>query len=270
MFTGSGTSQTVNSLTGNSTGKVWGRQAASSLKINGAATTLYAGTIVNDSGKVQSIEVAGSGQLTLTHTTGLTYNGTTTVSGTGTLKLGAGANLTNTNGVVVSGGTLTSTGGNINLGVGAVSLSAGAITPAGIGTAGSFTLAANQIFSTTGGTLNVDLGTAFDKIIGSGTGTFSIGSGTTLALTLGDGFNYLNSYNILGGFAGGSVSATGFSITGYDTAHYLATLGDGSNGTTLGSLSFAAISIPEPSTYASVAGLAGLGFLALRRRPSRR
>ena len=225
----------------------------------GAADSTFSGTITEGgSGKILAFTKAGSNTLTLTGTN--SYSGATSITG-GTLQLGS--NLANTVSVTVSGtGTLSSNVANVNLGVGSVSMSAGTtLSAGGTGAAGSFTLAASQNFSTTtGGTLNFDVGTAFDQIIGSGTGTFSIGSGTTLALTLGTGFSYGNTYTLFSSFAGGTVASSGFTISGYDTTNYTASLAN------TGILSFAPTAVPEPSTYATILGAVALGFVAYRRR----
>lgn len=223
-----------------------------------AADSTFSGIIKDGSGTMfLGLTKAGGRTLTLTGTN--SYSGSTVVSG-GTLKLGS--SLTATTDVSVSGGTLSGndSAANIALGAGAVSMSAGAISAGGAGTAGSFTIAADKNFATTGGTLNFDLGSSFDQIIGSGTGTFGLAN-TTLALSLGSGFAYTSTYALFSGFAGGSVS--GLTITGYDSAGWVAGLSSS------GVLSFASAAIPEPSACALLAGAAMLATgIVLRRRRS--
>lgn len=225
----------------------------------GAADSSFAGTITDGSatgsqpGKILALAKAGSNTLTLTGANN--YTGATTVSG-GTLKLGS--SLANTSGVIVSGGTLSGNdvSANINLGAGSVTLSAGAIS-AGGAAAGSFTLAAGQNFTATGGTLNVDLvgSSSFDQIFGSGAGSFNLAN-TTLALS---GLTSVaGTYQLFDGF-GGTNSVTNLTITG---------LADGFTGSldTSGLLTISGSAVPEPSSVALLAGSAVLGFVSLRRR----
>jgi autotransporter-associated beta strand protein len=218
-----------------------------------AADSTFAGTIKDgDATHLLAITKAGSNTLTLTGTN--SYSGATTISG-GTLKLGS--SLTGSTTVIVSGGTLSGndTTGNIDLGTGAVSMSSGAIS-AGGSAVGSFTLAAGQTFTTTGGTLNFDIGASFDQIIGSG--SFSL-TNTTLAL---DGLTSVaGSYQLFSGF-NGSNSISGLTITG---------LAQGLSGSldTNGLLTVSGSAVPEPSAYATLAAAAALGFVALRRKNRR-
>ena len=258
-----GFNQTISALTGSASSALIRNSSTGSsiLTINGSSTTAYTGQISDSgTGKTLSLNIGGTGQLTLSNTSALTYNGSTTVSGTGTLKLGSttAVNLTNTASITVNGGTLTSGTGNSTLGVGGFSMVSGNLTPGGSGAIGSFTLAANQTFTTTGGTLNFDLlgsSTAnYDQILGSGSGAFSL-TGTTLALS-GAFSSVAGTYQLFSGF-GGTNSISGLNITG---------LGSGLSGSldTTGLLTISAI--PEPSTYAALAGTVMLGFSALRRR----
>lgn len=211
---------------------------------------------LNNSTSTLNVKIAGDGTQIISGAD-KNYGGSTTISG-GTLVLGA--NLANSSSVTIDGGTLSSEGVNARkLGAGTVTMTSGSMRPGTFGQAGKFTIAANQDFIVTGGILFFDLGSGgantFDQILGSGTGSFSVSS-ATLSLNLLSGFDYDNTYAILSGFSGGSV--TSLSITGYDTSAYVATLAD------TGVLSFTAV--PEPSTYAAIAGLAMLGFAAARRR----
>ncbi|HEY8966274.1 MAG TPA: hypothetical protein VIM58_07520 [Candidatus Methylacidiphilales bacterium] len=255
-------SQSVDSLAGdaNSTINNAGASSVSTLTVGSGTTTAsttYAGSLTDTSTTAALALSVGGGRLALTNATGLTYHGATTVSG-GALNLGA--SLTNTASVTVSGGTLLSSISNVTLGTGLVKMTSGGITPGGVGTVGTLTLAANQNFTTTGGTLNFDLGTALgkDQIAGSGTGVFSLAN-TTLSLNLLSDFDYNSTYAILNGFTSGTVS--NLTITGYDTTDYLATLGSG------GVLSFSALAVPEPGTNLTLAaGVLALLGGALRRR----
>ena len=116
-------------------------------------------------------------------------------------------------------------------------------------------LVAGANFSMSAGSLNVLLGTTFDKITAGGASTFSI-TGGTLALALGAGFDYSSSYQILEGFASGSVN--GLTITGYDTATYVAAL----------SASGVVTVVPEPATWALASAAGLVGGASRRRRPS--
>ena len=256
---GNNLTQQIAGLAGSGTATVTVTSTGNTLTIStkSATTTTFSGTLTS---ATANLVINGSGTQALNGTN--SFSGTTTISG-GTLSLGS--NLASSSSVIINGGTLTSSIANVNLGIGGVSLATGGtIDPRGTGSAGTFTLAANQLFSTTGGTMNFTIGTSFDKIIGSGTGTFSIGSGTTLALTLGTGFSYANTYNILNGFSSGTVAGTGFTITGYDTTNWVASLDN------TGTLSFSASAIPEPSTYALILGGFAVAFTAFyRRRQSR-
>lgn len=247
-----GFNQTVSSLQGSNGVIQNSGGSASTLTINGSSNTSTGQAIRNATNLVKQ----GSGTQSLTGSQGaISYTGTTTISG-GTLKLStASSSLTGTSAVTINGGTLASVvTGNLNLGTGHVSMSSGAITPGEAGVASTFTLSANRNFTTTGGTLNFDIGASFDQIIGSGTGSFSL-TDTTLALN-DVGATVAGSYLLFSGF-GGSNSIAGLTITGLD-AGFIGSLGSD------GILTVSAI--PEPSSFASLAGLALFGFASLRRR----
>jgi len=241
-----GITQEIAGLSGSGTVTVTSSSNTLTIRTKSGVTTAYSGSINSSTGL--NLAIAGSGTQTLSGSS-LNYNGTTTVS-SGTLLLGG--NLNNTSSVTVSGGTLNSNVANVNLGAGAVSMSAGTIDIRG-SAAGKFTLAAGQNFTTTGGTIKFDLGTGTDQIAGSGIGTFSL-TDTALALTLGAGFSYANTYTLFSGFTSGSLS--GVSISGYDTSNYSASLNNA------GVLSFTAV--PEPSTMAL--GAIGVALIAFRLR----
>lgn len=241
-----GITQEIAGLSGSGTVTVTSSSNTLTIRTKSGVTTAYSGSISSSTGL--NLAIAGSGTQTLSGSN-LNYNGTTTVS-SGTLLLGGSLN--NTSSVTVSGGTLNSNAANVNLGAGAVSMSAGIIDIRG-SAAGKFTLAAGQSFTTTGGTIKFDLGTGTDQIAGSGIGTFSL-TNTTLALTLGAGFSYANTYTLFSGFTSGALS--GVSISGYDTSNYSASLNNA------GVLSFTAV--PEPSTMAL--GAIGVAVIAFRLR----
>ncbi|HEY9248086.1 MAG TPA: autotransporter-associated beta strand repeat-containing protein, partial [Rariglobus sp.] len=242
-----GISQEFSALTGD--GRILARTGNNTLTINtvSGATSTFSGGLNEfnvTTGQSLSLVIKGAGTQVLTGTTN-TYVGATTIQG-GTLRLGA--NLSGTSSVTVSGGTLSSNVANVNLGLGGVSMSAGAINIRDTGAAGTFTLAANQNFSTTGGSLNFDLlgSSSFDQIIGSGTGSFSL-IDTTLVLS-GSFTSVAGTYQLFSGF-GGTNSVSGLTITG---------IGSGFTGSldTTGLLTISVASIPEPSTYAALAGIA--------------
>lgn len=244
-----GFNQTVASLTGASGATVRATAGTATLTVDGASSTTFAGSLSDGAAALRlNLTVAG-GTLALTGTS-KAYRGATTISG-GTLNLGTSLA---TGSVDVSVGTLTSSVASVTLGTGAVSMSSGFITPGGVGTVGSFTLAANQTFTTTGGTLNFNIGGTFDQIIGSGTGAFSL-TNTTLALN--DGVTSVaGSYLLFSGF-GGTNTVSGLIITGLDPG-FSGVLG--ANGVLTVS------AIPEPSTWAALFGAAALGIAVLRRR----
>lgn len=212
----------------------------------------FAGVISGTGGLVKN----GAGEQILTGAN--TFSGATEING-GTLRLGSGSavGLANTSGVTIAGGTLVNGAGDSALGVGAVSMSSGAITPGGVGTVGSFTVASGQTFATTGGTLNFDLesSSSYDQILGSGAGIFSL-SDTTIALS---GLTSVGgSYQLFDGFGGFNLISN-LSITG---------LGDGFEASldSTGLLTITGSAIPEPAAFSTLAGLALLAFAGSRRR----
>jgi len=230
------------------------------------ATTAGVHTFSADAGRTINIDstskVTGNGGITKSGAGKLAISGTIGTTGlshitAGTMELDNAAALTLATGGMSldAGGTgkLTSTVANATLG-GNLTLASGTISPGDDNGVGTLTLTAGKNFSMTGGVLNIDLGSVYDAIAGSGSGTFSISGGEVSLDVTGAGFSYKNTYTLLSGFSTGSV--TNLAITGYDTMNYNATLSD------TGILSFTAI--PEPQTYGMLVG--GIGMLLFLRR----
>jgi fibronectin-binding autotransporter adhesin len=184
------------------------------------------------------------------------------MSGVGSLtKVGAGILQLNSAANSYGGGTLVSDGllivsNSTAIGSGPVTVQGGALDILASG-AGDLALGAGASFTMTSGTLNLLLGTVFDRILGSGGATFATPGGTLALDVTGTGFDYAASYQVFAGFASGA--ASGVAISGYDTAAYSASLSDS------GLLSFAAV--PEPGSLAVVSlASATMALCFLRRR----
>lgn len=230
--------------------------------VQSGPTTFGNGAVATLTGKLTgagaiALDAASTGALTLTGSND--YTGGTTLNG-GTLVLGAAGALQNATGTLtVSGGTLTSTVSSATLG-GSLNLSAGLIEPNGTNP-GSLTLAAGKNFSMNGGTLELQLGTAYDQLLGNG-GVVGITGGTLALDVSGSGFGYDQNYPIFSGFS--SITATGLAINGYDDALYIALLDPAT-----GVLSFTA-AIPEPAAWVAIAGGIALVAVGWHRRRRRR
>lgn len=215
---------------------------------------------------LSSLAKTGAGTLVFTATN--TYIGPTNVSG-GTLLVNG--SLTASSVVTVSSGATLGGSGTIN---GTTSVSgSGTLTPGdGVGqlTFGSnLTLnsGSTSVFEINGTTR----GSTFDAINVAGLttygGTFTLNFGSTLpdATTL-------NLLSLTGGKAGGLnyVTATGSYAGSFTNSSGVWTLTTGGQSLTFtestGTLSIAASAIPEPSTYAALAGAASLALVAYRRR----
>lgn len=217
------------------------------IRKSGAGTQVFSGPIVGS-----NVEVSVSnGILELSGNNTFTTAGLNIINVTGGTLRAASASALNTGTVSINGGTLASTVASITSG--GVTFASGDLT-LNSASAGALALANNTNFTMSGGTWNFTVG---DQITGGGTGTFGITGGT---LNLGNSIsNYSVGYSLFSGFASGSVA--GLSITGYDTVNWIAALDNS------GSLSFTS-AIPEPSSFAALAGLGVLGLAASRRRRS--
>lgn len=218
-------------------------------------------TYNNTAAGTGTIRVTGAGNVTVDGTYGSISDkaGTSIAAlsqeGTGTVTL-SGAN-TYTGGTSITSGTLFAGAGKA-LGDGAVTVGGGTLDLNGSNVV-NLTLASNKNFTFSNGTLKLDLGAGFDQITGGGTGKFTL-TGGTFALTLGTGFDYGIIYQVFSGFDAATSTAAGLTFTGFDTAAYQASLNN------LGQLSFSPTAVPEPSTYAAIAGGLSLAGVVLGRR----
>lgn len=261
--------------------------AAGEARITGTGAATFSGALTFEGSSARTLLVNN------TSTAGTTFSGTTTLGGASTARVitfnvGSDSRLNlsgtvqdnagNAGGLIKFGaGVLALDGANTY--TGATNLSGGttlALSDKAFGdtssltinnasasldvrgnTAGTVTLGSGADFSLSAGTVTLQLGSSFDQIVSSGSGSFNITGGTLVLDVGGVGFSYLNTYQILSGF-GGINSVSGLTITGFDDSAYSAVL------STDGLLSFSAI--PEPSSFAILAGLGVLGMAALRRR----
>ena len=215
---------------------------------NGTHTIVLGGTNTGANDFALRIRDNGTGKTNVTKTdagtwslsntgTASDYTGNTTVT-VGTLIAAASKSLGNTSNLIVNGGTLDIRGS---------------------ATTGNVTLGPAANFSLTTGTIKFQLGTAFDQLVSSSSGAFTITGGTFALDVLGAGFSYANTYAVLSGF-GGSNSVSGLGFTGYDTGSYSAALSN------TGVLSFTAV--PEPATWALLAFSLTTVMVLRRRRQS--
>jgi autotransporter-associated beta strand protein len=203
---------------------------------------------------------SGGGTLTLSNTN--TYSGATTLSAgilnvTGSIASSAVS--------VASGGTLAGSG----TASGAVTLSSGGhISPGSSLVANSIgTLTLGSLTWTAGGIMDFNLGStsaSADKVsvtgavTKSGSGTFSFDFGSSAA-----GVGQTYTVASAGSWIGWGAPNTDFSFTS-------STITGGSFAFNGNNLEFAVTSaIPEPSTYAALAGLGALGLAMYRRRQTR-
>ena len=177
-----------------------------------------------------------------------------TKTGLGSLSLNGASTYTGATTVTV--GTLVAANDKALGDTSSLSVNGGNLDVRGTGTTGTLTLGTAAAFSLSSGTVKFELGTAFDQLVSSGAGAFTITGGTFALDVTGAGFSYANTYQVLSGF-GGSNSVTNLGFTGYDSANFTADLG------TNGVLSFTAV--PESATWALLA-FSLTTVLVLRRR----
>ncbi len=197
-----------------------------------AGTAEIAGSIVNNAGvNTTSLLKQGTGTWMLSGSN--TFTGTTTVSA-GTLALGANNSLSSESAITVaSGATLAMN---------------------------SFTSSASALTLDGGGKLSFSLGTPENSAaLLALTGAFTKGTTGAYTFNLSDGV--VGSYKLL------SFSSTTFT----SSSDFTALLGEGYVGSfdlnlVAKTLSFNVSAIPEPSTFASLAGLVILGLACTRRR----
>ena len=247
------------------------------LAVNSGGTTLQ-----NNAGtKVLTVTggVTGTGNLILQNNSatsggivlsGTTINptGTITNSGTGTGSTTISAVIgTNVLGVVQNSATSSLTLSGNNTYTGATTISAGTLA---IGASERIANTSNLIlgggtfalggFTETLGTLQLTANSGLDlgsggKAIFADSSLVSWTGGTTLSVTgtfvSGSSIRFGSTSGGLSGSQWGQISIAGFTLTGLDASGFLV-------GT--------ASAVPEPATYAALAGLGILGFAAYRRR----
>ncbi len=270
---------TVGALSGNRTMSLINGTSPVALSVgNNHATTTYSGVISNTG----SLAKVGTGTLTLTGAN--TFSGGTTISagtlrannstgsatGTGTVTVNSGGTLAGTG--TVSGATTLNSGGRISPGNSPGTLATGSQTWAG---------GAGYIWEINDAT-GVS-GTNYDLLSISGTLTVNATSSnrftfSPVSLLAGNTAGNVVNFNSASNYTYTVVTTTG-GIVGFDAAAFTIdssgftnSVGGGTWSLALANsskdlqLSFTAASaIPEPSTYAALAGLAALG-LAVHRR----
>ncbi len=256
----------------NNIGIVNGTSATSVLSLGNTSGTQTFSGIVSGNGSLVRNGVGGTTILSGVNT----FSGTTTVTA-GTLLVNGTHGAAGTVGsYTVNGGTLGGTGA-IRAGsaaLAAVTVSSGGMISAGDAGIGTLTL---DGANTTGAILNMGTGTSFSFDLGaanssdlvrffnySGAGDFVRTGTVTLNFTGAQN----GTYTLFSFF-----SDTGTSVVASSISSGL-TLGTGLSGFTstlnynTNDISLTLSAIPEPSTYAALAGLGVLGLAALRRRRS--
>ncbi len=269
-------------------GGTTGSLATTSSIVNNGNLTINRSNAVTQGTDFSSAAITGTGSFTQsgTGTTTLiaanTYTGTTTISA-GTLQLGNGGTTGSLaiTGSIVNNGNLTINRSNaVTQGTdfsSAAITGTGSFTQSGTGTT---TLTAANTFS---GLVTVNFGSTLAT---NATGTFGMGDisiATGGTLQLGNANSIADTANLkldvgsslLLGFTGtetvnslSSVSGAFIAAGTYDANQLQAFFGDSSFAFSgmLNVLSGSASAVPEPSTYAALAGLGILGFAVCRRR----
>jgi autotransporter-associated beta strand protein len=261
-----GSGGTSGSLAGNITNNA-------AVAFNRSDALTYAGDISGTG----SLTKSGAGTLTLTGAN--TYSGATTVSGGGLKLNGTAANSTFTvsagllSGTGTTGALTIANGGTFSPGNSPGTLNAGNTTFAGGGT---------YLWEINNGTGTAGADPGWDLLSISGTLNITATSANPFnvdltSLTLGNvaglaaNFDASQDHTYLIAAASGGI--TGFSADKFnlDLSAFTNSLAGGSwsiaqSGNNLNLEFSAASAIPEPSTYAALAGLAALGLVAWRRR----
>jgi autotransporter-associated beta strand protein len=225
----------------------------------GGGTANIAGALTISGAVTGSTSFTKSGAGTLTLSNGAnSYSGGTIISA-GTLNL-TGSLTSATNGVTVgSGATLAGTGSI----AGPTTLSSGGFVAPASGSIGTLSLASFTFNG--GGTLNLGLGSGSSSDTLAITGAFTKGSAGTYTIDFGNTGTAGNTYTLATFGSGNTTFASGNDFT-------FANLASGVAGTfSLSStaLTFSTTAIPEPATYAALAGLGILGMAVYRRRRER-
>lgn len=256
---------TFSALNAGSELKLRGNASGTNLSIaTGRTLTIQTNMYHNNGGGLAAIRVVNGGNLLVNGANGrISDKDGSALTPTAFIHDGTGT-VTFSNANTYSGGTTINSGtlvaaNSAALGGGATTISGGTLDMNGA-SALDLTFAANKDLTLSAGTVKFNLGTASDQITGSGTGKFNI-TGGVFEFALGDGFSYSSTYQLLEGFDAGTSIVSGLTFTGFDTAGYEAILNSA------GQLTF--VAIPEPSSFAVLAG--GLALVACvgRRRSSR-
>lgn len=279
------------------------RGATRTITTSGGVLTLNGSLTSSTNVSTSGLTKTGVGKLVLGGAG--SYGGATTISG-GTLQLGNGGTTGSllTTGTIVNNGNLTINRSNAV--IQGTDFSATAISGTGSFTqagAGSTTFNVANTYSgittvTGGGTLNLGIAGAIknsatnDIVLGGGTlqSAFSqnlnlaslaltAGTANILDLSTGGTFAFANSSSEIWG-AGSTLSIVGtFSNTsvrfgttssGLNAIGQLDKITINGQSATIDSSGYLVSAVPEPSTYAALAGAAILGFVVVRRRNVRR
>jgi autotransporter-associated beta strand protein len=240
------------------------------LTINQTTNGTYGGEIINSPGAGGSFTLGGLSTARLTLAGGTSYTGATVISA-GTLEIGSTGTINGTSGITVNGGSFiynsntaltkavtVNNGGTVGgtKSVAAVTINAGGSVSPGDNGVGTFTAQSLTWNSndTTGG-FNFDLGldaVSSDKL--TLTGAFTKGTGGTFVFNFNDVGVQSITYTLITFGSTTFTDASVFSATGVEGTFALV-------GNTL---TFTAV--PEPSTYAMIAGVLALGGAVFRRR----